>query len=154
MLPPGKSHRRRNTAVLVVIAVVIIAAALLLGGGLFPAHHSQVIASGYSVIPEGHFTDTVFSVPVGASDPVVTGIFTASGDFNNQITVLIMSAADFQSWENGVQVVPYYNSGQVSGASVSVPLPAGNYYVVVYYDTFAGAASTVVTGQLTLSYTT
>ncbi|MDA4137399.1 MAG: zinc ribbon domain-containing protein [Thaumarchaeota archaeon] len=150
----GRSHLRRNALVLIIAVVVIAAALLVLGGGVLRTSHTQVVAGGYAVIPEGYFSSRNFSIPAGASNAVVSGSFQASGDFNNQITVLIMSQADFLVWQQGTQVQTYYDSGQVTGASVSVPLPAGNQYVVVFDDTFTGAASTAITGQLTLSYTT
>jgi zinc ribbon protein len=152
--PAGRSHLRRNALVLIVLVVVVAAAVLVLGGGILQTNHTQVIAGGSTVIPEGYFSSRNFSVPAGASNAVVSGNIQASGDVNNQITVLIMSQTDFLSWQQGAQVQTYYDSGQVTSASVSVALPAGNEYVVVFDDTFTGAASTAITGQLTLSYTT
>jgi hypothetical protein len=149
----GRSHFKRNALLVIIVALAVAAAALwLLGGGLFQAPHTEVVASGYAVIPEGYYTDTAFSVPAGATHALVSGSFTASGDSDNQITVLIMSQANFQNWEQGIHVEVYYDSGQVSGASVSVALPPGSEYAVVYDNTFTGAASTVISGQLTLSY--
>jgi len=149
---PG-SHRGRNIAI--VALVLILAAAglfFVLGGGLSNHTQTVVVASGAAVVPPAYYRYDIFSVPAGVGNPVLSGSFTANGDFNNQITVLVMSQADFSSWQRDVAVKTYYNSGQVSGATVDVPLVAGQTYVVVFWNTFSTVSATNIFGTITLTY--
>jgi len=134
--------------------LILAAAGFFFGleGGLSSHTQTVVVASGAAVVPPAYYRYDTFSVPAGVGNPVLSGSFTASGDFNNQITVLVMSQAGFSSWQTGVAVKTYYDSGQVSGATVDVPLAAGQIYVVVFWNTFSTVSATNIFGTITLTY--
>jgi len=147
-------HRTRNAAIVAVIVIIAVAGLIFaLGGGLSNHTQTVVIASGAAVVPPAFYRYDAFTVPSGAGNPVLSGSLTANGDFNNQITVLVMSQADFASWQSGVAVQNYYDSGQVSGASLDVPLSAGQSYVIVFWNTFSTVSATNIFGTITLTYT-
>jgi hypothetical protein len=147
-------HRTRNVAIVAVILVLAVAGLIfVLDGGLSNHTQTVVVASGAAVVPRAFYRYDAFTVPSGAGNPVLSGSFTVNGDFHNQITVLVMSQADFAIWQSGVAVQNYSDSGQVSGASLEVPLSAGQSYVIVFWNTFSTVSATNIFGTITLTFT-
>jgi len=81
----------------------------------------------------------VFSIPAQSSihyrftltrRAVVSGNFRAFGGGGNDVIVLVMDADSYVNWTNGHEVRVYYNSGQETVGHLSVPLSAGDYYLV------------------------
>ncbi|MFZ0961720.1 MAG: hypothetical protein WAO35_12505 [Terriglobia bacterium] len=93
-----------------------------------------------------------FSVPAGATQAMVKGIFRASGGSGNDIQVVIASPMEFQNWINGHQAQVFYSSGKVTTGTINVEnIPPGD-YILAFNNKFAALSRKQVTAVVTLSY--
>jgi hypothetical protein len=151
----------RRTAVIfavVVVAVILIFAFISLsgmfGGSFFPfrRHYTVTLLSGSMAVNAPSYSYVQFEVPNGATDVTVTGNFVASGGMGNDIKVYIMSSTDFLNWQNGHQASAYYDSGKVTAGDLSLSLPAGQSYYLIFDNTFSIISGKTVSGTITLTY--
>ncbi|MGD0329192.1 MAG: hypothetical protein ABSB40_01955 [Nitrososphaeria archaeon] len=108
--------------------------------------------NGSTSVDAGYFDYAPFKVPYNVMNVTVTGNLTASGELGNDIEVYIMSTSQFDSWYNGNQISAYYNSGVVISANISVSIPAGQSYYMIFDNSFSLTAGKTVSGQITLTY--
>ena len=160
-----QSHTGRNIGIGVLIVVILVGAYLALvtasslssggsGGGIIPTTHTVNIVNGVATVNAGHYQSYQINVPSGATNVQVQGSFTASGGSGNDIIVLLMDSTSYTNWQNGHQVTPYYNSGQLTTSNFDVTLPSGSgTYYLVYSNTFSTFSQKNVNTQANLSYT-
>lgn len=94
--------------------------------------HAETIAEGSLAIKPNGFASYKLTVPEGAIDVAVTGRFDASGRAEKDIRVLLLTDAEFVTWQGGYAISPYYDSGNVSQSNLLAPLPSrpGTYYLI------------------------
>ena len=170
----SSSHMARNLAIGVVVLVVLAAGAYvaLNSAGIsvvqvktitvttvtssttqtFTPVSSNVV-NGLISVGAGQYEDYQITVPDGASNVQLTGNFQASGGSGNDIIVLVMDQTDFVNWQNGHQASAFYNSGQLTTATISASLPGSGTYYLVYSNAFSTFSSKNVNTQANLAYT-
>lgn len=121
------------------------------GGGGGGTSSPVYIVNGSITIGALNSTDYRFSVPAGASGVSVKGSFTASGGTGHDIGVLIMNSTVFTDWQDGSPVSVYYDSTLKTSGTISVALPAGGTYCLVYFN--AERSPTNVQTTVSLTYT-
>lgn len=149
--------RNFGIAVLAVVVVLVVLAALGVsgGGGIFRQQHTVNIINGVITVgPRRNYDHYAFIVPAGASGARIQGSFIASGGSGNGVEVMVLDSTNYAYWVGGHIANTYYNSGQVTTGTISVSLPAGEEYYLVYTNQIYGLSSTNVTTSVNLTYTT
>ena len=82
-------------------------------------------------IPAGGFKDVRFTVSVDAEDnAIIRGEFTVVG--GERATIMVMSAADFATWQSQGSANSIYTSGQVINGDVDENITESGVYHVVF----------------------
>jgi len=108
--------------------------------------------NGSVSVDPGYFDYTPFNVTAGGMNVTVTGNFSASGGTGNDIEVYIMNSTQYNSWYNGNQTSVYYDSGQVTASNISLSLPPGQSYYLIFDNSFSSISSKTVSGEIKLTY--
>jgi hypothetical protein len=97
-----------------------------------PLQHKLSLPTGAFTVGAGSTNNSKFIVPAGAFNVTMTGHFSATGGFGNDIEVFILTEDEFVNWQNGHPVKAFYNSGKVTQDTINLTLPsdAATYYVV------------------------
>jgi hypothetical protein len=109
--------------------------------------------NGSTSVDAGYFDYAPFNVTAGAMNVTVTGNFNASGGLGNDVEVYIMNTTQYDNWYNGNTTSVYYDSGQVSSANISLPLPAGQSYYLILDNSFSSISGKTVSGEIILTFT-
>ncbi len=176
-----KSHRLRNILIVILLVAVIVffvgpVILYLLGGEgstTPPTNNATALITYTTTAKYGNNTVTVFTiylfndsesldagyfdyepfnVTAGAMNVTVSGNFSASGGTGNDIEVYIMNSTQYNSWYNDEQTSVYYDSGQVTASTISLSLPPGQSYYLIFDNSFSSISSKTVSGEITLTY--
>ncbi len=146
-------------ALILVVFAIPTVSRLMQASGRGPMHQFvaqrrtvQLGSTAFTVKNLG-YVYTQFAVPLGATNVSVTGRFTASGGFGNDIEAYILTSDGFVNFQNGHQATNYYQSGRVTQGSVNANLPAGATYYLVFSNSFSLLAGKAVQSSITLNYT-
>jgi len=160
-----KSNTVRNVIIVFIFIVIIFLGYSQLGnysntqerlsegGGIIPQEQSISIVRGMITVEADNYQGYRFSVPSSASNAHISGSFTASGGWGNDIQVLIMDEEAFTNWRNGHQVNVFFTSGIITTDSFDVSVPAGEAYYIVYSNQFSLISDKDVSTTVTLFYT-
>ena len=160
--PYQPSPPKSNTALIVAIILIVVVVVAVIGGilalGIYnvartaSTQQSYNIVNGLITVQPGGYNYYPFTVAAGATTVSVTGSFTASGGSGNDIDVFVTDQTNFVNWQNGHQATSFYNSGQLTTATISASLPDGGTYYLVYSNTFSSVSSKNVQTTANLSY--
>jgi len=134
----------------ILVAILAIALCSMLS---FPATARRL---GRAVIVDSAFTvgagdARYWEFRVGRNGANVSGRFRAEGGSRNDIKCLILDRDSFENWRNGHTVRTYYNSGQITVASINVNLGEGD-YVLVFSNTFSSVSNKAVTARVEMQW--
>lgn len=113
---------------------------------------NSVLIDGLLTVDEGCYQWCDFTVPHGAKDICVEGVFRAAGGSGNDILVLVMDKIAFINWENHHDVEVYYSSKQITADKFKVNLPSSGIYCLVFSNHFSFAAKKQVSVFAKVSY--
>jgi zinc-ribbon domain len=117
-----------------------------------PRLHTQITGGKAFTIPAGSTNSFIFDVPSGAYNVSIKGHFSATGGTGNDIIALLLTADDYENWQNRHPFQTLYNSGQVTQETVNVKLPEdrGKYYFV-FNNKFSLLTPKAVQANLTMT---
>ncbi len=117
-----------------------------------PAPVVQSVVRGNFVVQNLSYSTVPFTVPPGATQVKVKGVFRAFGGSGNDIQVVIASPMEFQNWINGHQAQVFYATGKVTTGTIDVEnIPPGD-YILAFNNKFAALSRKQVNAVVTLSY--
>lgn len=96
-----------------------------------PLPHTIPIVNSAATVNASSYAWYTFTVPEGATVPILTGHFTATGGGGNDLICYVIDEDGLVNFKNGHPVRTYYNSGKLTTATIRAVLPgAGTYYLV------------------------
>ena len=119
-----------------------------------PRPRSTALTNGALTVAAGSYSYYPFAVPAGATNVAVSGHFTATGGSGNDIQVYILNDDGLANFKNKHSARTFYNSSQVTQATISAALPntPGNYYLL-FDNRFSPDAPKAIRVDATLTYT-
>jgi hypothetical protein len=88
---------------------------------------TQPITSGQLVVPNGGYTQSRIEIQPEMRNAHISGTFTASGGFGNDVQPVLATESEFLNWINGHPAHVFYAPGRVTTGSFDVQLGPGAY---------------------------
>ena len=116
-------------------------------------HSSNLVNATITVNAENYY-HIPFSVDTNVMlDVIIIGSFTASGGSGNDIIVLLLDDIAYTNWVNRHQVTAIYNSGQLTTATINIPITISGTYHVVFSNRFSIISTKTVSTTIDLKWT-
>ncbi len=83
----------------------------------------------------------------------VTGRFTASGGFGNDIAAILTTEDDFENWKNGHPARALYSTGKTTVGNINVTITTPGTYYLAFSNAFSAFTEKNVSAEIELHYT-
>jgi hypothetical protein len=133
---------------IIVVALVIgLTAVLVQQYSFHPVSlpNQPEIVFGLVTIDAGVGKSYEFAIPEGVRTPEIYGNFAVSNDSTGSIRVCVMDAPNYVNWQNNRTLSSYYDSGQVTSATIEQALAAGKTYYLIFDNTLSTSPKNITT---------
>ena len=117
-----------------------------------PSPVLQEVARGNFVVPPKTYISFRFTVPQGAVNAKVKGVFHAFGGSGNDIQAVIANPFQFENWINGHQAQVLYGTERITNGTIDVEGIAPGDYILAFNNKFSAFSKKQVTALIGLSY--
>lgn len=98
-----------------------------------PVLYGAPIADGVVTVEPGSFVFYPFTVdPAQMIEPAVVGALTVTGGGTGTVSLLVLSADNFELWKNGGTYASVFASDQIPGGNFEIPIPAAGSYQLIF----------------------
>lgn len=115
------------------------------------AKHSVKVGRDVLALPARQLHQVPFEVDPAWRNVQLVGRFTAQGGWGNDVEVLVTDEDGVVNYQNGHKYRNWYASGKVTADTLSVPLPAGK-FVLIISNTFSLLSQKSVQMNFRLNY--
>lgn len=115
---------------------------------------TEPLASGQFLVRAGGIWYKTITVDTTRMSNVrVTGRFTASGGFGNDIAAILTTQDDFENWKNGHPAQALYATGKTTVGNINVTITTPGTYYLAFSNTFSAFTEKTVSAEIDLHYT-